>query len=73
MNKEKQIFRNNKRLYESKKYKLVGIYYPNSEYYQFNIYHCVYVITNPETKIQYVYEDLEESKLILKKMPFLIK
>jgi len=65
---EQRIYERNKNLYELKKYKLIGKYYPNSEPYQFSIYHCVYTISNPESKIQYVYEDLEESKRILERI-----
>lgn len=72
-NNEKQLFEKCRKLYESKNYKLIGKYYPNSEPYQFNAYHCVYTLTDPETKIQYVYEDLKYSELILKNNPFIIK
>jgi hypothetical protein len=68
MDKERWLFQMNKKLYESKKYVLVGKYHPYSAPYQFNIYHCVYTITNPDDKIQYVYEDLEESARIVERM-----
>lgn len=67
MNKEYKLFRKNKQYYESKNFKLVGIYKSTSKPYEMSIYHSVYTITDPETKIQYIYEDLEESQKILQR------